>query len=114
MELFDKRMGKDKKESLELAEASRQEKWQAFSFVAGLFRCAANWGLVHPFPEQSKEDKEEGDRFIKKLEEFLKANLDPDKVDETREIPPNVIKGLAEMGAFAIKVPKEYGGLGMG
>ncbi|MDP3804216.1 MAG: acyl-CoA dehydrogenase family protein, partial [Candidatus Omnitrophota bacterium] len=113
MELFDKRMGKEKKESLELAESSRQEKWQKFSFVAGLFRGVTHWDLIHPSPEQPKQDKEEGDVFLKKLEEFLKANLDPDDVDQTREIPPHVMKGLAEMGAFAVKVPKEYNGLGL-
>jgi len=113
MELFDKRMGKEKKESLELAESSRQEKWQKFSFIAGLFRGVAHWGPIHPFPEQPGQDKEEGDVFLKRLEGFLKANLDPDDVDQTREIPPHVMKGLAEMGAFAIKVPKEYNGLGL-
>lgn len=113
MELFDKRMGKEKKESLELAESCRQEAWQEFSFTAGLFRGAVHWDLIHPFPEQSRQDKEEGDKFLKRLDEFLKANLDPDDVDQTREIPDIVIKGLVEMGGFAIKVPKEYDGLGL-
>ena len=114
MELFDKKMSKEKKESLELAEASREREWQHSSFVSELFKGGLRWDLISPFPEQSKEDKEEGDRFLTKLEAFLKVNLDPDAVDETREIPRAVLEGLAEMGAFAIKVPKEYGGLGMG
>ncbi len=113
MELFDKRMGKEKKESLEFAESCRQEEWQELSFIAGLFKGVTRWDLIDPFPEQSRQDKEDGDKFLKKLEEFLKANLDPDEVDQTREIPPHVIKGLVEMGAFAIKVPKEYDGLGL-
>lgn len=114
MELFDKKMGKDKRESLELAEASREQQWKYASFVSELFKGGLRWDLISPFPEQTKEDKEEGDRFLARLEEFLKSNLDPDAVDETREIPKNVIEGLAQMGAFAIKVPKEYGGLGFG
>jgi len=113
MELFDKRMGKEKKESLEFAEASRENEWKCPSFVGKLFQGALCWELIHPFPQQSKEDKEEGDRFLQKLEEFLKAHLNPDEVDITREIPAHVIKGLFEMGAFAMKIPKEYGGLGM-
>src|SRR3989338_6031607 len=113
MELFDKRMGKEKIESLELAEASRQQEWKCPSFVACLFQGRVSWDIIHPFPEQSKEDKEIGDDFLKELEEFLKANLDPDAVDETREIPEKVMKGLAEMGAFAMKVPKEFNGLGL-
>lgn len=114
MELFDKRMGKEKVESLELAEASRQQEWKCPSFVACLFQGRAPWGIIHPFPEQSKEDKAIGDDFLKKAESFLKANLDPDDVDITREIPKKVIEGLFEMGAFAVKIPKEYGGLGFG
>ena len=113
MELFDKHMGKEKKESLELAEAYRQKEWMLPSYVFRLFQGAPEWNLIHPFPEQSKEDKEEGDKLLKRLEEFLKANLNPDDVDVTREIPEGVVKGLVEMGAFAIKVPKEYGGLGL-
>ena len=114
MELFDKRMGKEKIESLELAEASRQQEWKCPSFVACLFQGRVSWDIIHPFPEQSKEDKEKGDEFLRKVEEFLKANLDPDEVDVTREIPEKVIKGLCDMGAFAVKIPKEYGGLGFG
>ncbi len=114
MEMFDKRMGKEKIESLELAEASRQKEWKCPSFVAGLFEGRVSWDLVYPFPEQSKEDEDAGREFLKKAEEYLKANLNPDDVDVTREIPAHVMKGLAEMGAFAVKVPKEYGGLGFG
>ena len=114
MELFDKRMGKEKIESLELAEASRQQEWRCPSFVACLFQGRVSWDIIHPFPEQSKEDKGRGDEFLKKVEEFLKANLDPDEVDVTREIPEKVMNGLFDMGAFAVKIPKEYGGLGFG
>ena len=113
MSIFDKRMGKEKKASFELAEDSRQSEWSSPSFVANLFIGKFPWELIHPFKEQAKKDKEEGDRYLEKLEKFLKDNLDPDEVDETREIPHKVIKGLFEMGAFAIKIPKEYGGLGM-
>ncbi len=114
MELFDKRMGKEKVESLELAEASRQQEWKCPSFVACLFQGRMPWDIIHPFPEQSKEEKAAGDDFLKKAEDFLKANLDPDDVDITREIPRKVIDGLFEIGAFAVKIPKEYGGLGFG
>lgn len=113
MELFDKHIGKEKKESLELAEASRQQEWHALSFVSCLFQGKIQWNLIHPFPEQSSDDKTQGDRFLNRLEEFLKANLNPDEVDQTREIPKEVINGLVELGAFAIKIPKEYGGLGL-
>lgn len=113
MEIFDKRMSEEKRRSLEVAEASREQTWKFPSFVARLFQGKVEWNLIHPFPEQSKEEKAEGDEFLKGIEEFLKANLNPDEVDKTREIPKKVMDGLRDMGAFAIKVPKKYDGLGM-
>lgn len=110
--LFDKRLSQESRESLELAEESRQAEWQHPSFVSGLFQGVLDWNLIYPFPQQSGEDKEKGDKFLIRLERFLKANLNPDQVDQTREIPKKVIAGLREMGAFALKIPNEYGGLG--
>lgn len=111
MSLFDKRMAKEERRSLELAEDSRQREWKHPSFISRLFQGAVDWNLIYPFPQQSPKDKEAGDKFLGKLEDFLKANLNPDEVDVTREIPQQVIKGLSEMGAFAMKIPKIYGGL---
>lgn len=48
-----------------------------------------------------------------KLMSFLTQNLDPEEVDATRTIPKNVIEEMGRMGIFALKVPKEYGGLGI-
>lgn len=110
--LFEKRLSQESRESLELAEESRQAEWQHPSFVSGLFQGALDWNLIYPFPQQSEEDKQTGDKFLIRLERFLKANLHPDKVDQTREIPKKVIVGLREMGAFALKIPTQYGGLG--
>jgi alkylation response protein AidB-like acyl-CoA dehydrogenase len=38
--------------------------------------------------------------------------VDPAQIDETGEYPEHVIEGLAELGAFGMKIPREYGGLG--
>ncbi|MFH1594033.1 MAG: acyl-CoA dehydrogenase family protein [Candidatus Omnitrophota bacterium] len=113
MSIFDKRLSKSKRESLELAEESRQDEWRYPSFVARLFQGKVEKGLIFPYPLQKEEDRKEGDRFLADLEKLLKDKLDPNRVDETREIPKEVIEKLFEMGAFAIKIPKEYDGLGM-
>jgi len=39
--------------------------------------------------------------------------VDSDAIDRNRKIPPEVIEGLKEIGAFGIKIPEEYGGLGL-
>src|SRR3970282_774394 len=110
--LFDKQVSQESRESLELAEESRQAEWQHPSFVSGLFQGTIDWKLIYPFPQQSEEDNHKGDKFLNQLEKFLRDNLDPERVDQTREIPEKVITGLREMGAFALKIPAQYGRLG--
>lgn len=113
MDMFGKKVGKEERASLEAAESSRQKEWKSGSFLRGLYEGRFLWDLVHPFPEQTPEDKRKGDAYLAALEKFLRGKLDPDEVDRTGEIPPEVIRGLFEMGAFALKVPEAYGGLGL-
>ncbi|MEM1282523.1 MAG: acyl-CoA dehydrogenase family protein [Chlamydiota bacterium] len=103
---------KEKIEALEIAESAREKEYRQPSFGGKLFMGDFDPSLLFPFPEQSEEDKRIGDEFIEKLEPFLRENLDPEEVDRTYEIPKKVLDGLAELGVFALKVPKEYGGLG--
>lgn len=39
--------------------------------------------------------------------------MDPDEIDRTGEIPEDVLRELAALGAFGIKIPTVYGGLGL-
>ena len=106
-----KGLSKGKRESLELAEDSREKEWNYPSFVRELFQGDLKWNLIFPFPKQTEEDKAVGDKYLGEIKDFLRSNLDPDEVDLSGKIPDSVIKGLADMGAFAMKVPFEYGGL---
>ncbi len=108
-----KGIDESKKQALEVAEESREKEWKQPSFLAQLFAGKCCWDMIFPFPEQSPEDRKVGDRFCQELEVFLRENLDPDAVDKTGEIPKKVLEGLAKLGCFAMKVPKEYGGLGL-
>lgn len=112
MNMFDKNISHAKKASLEFAEEQREEQWVHPSFALELFLGRADWPLIHPFPRQSEQDKLIGDEYLARLEAFLRKELDPDEVDRTGIIPDKVYKGLAELKAFAIKVPEEHGGLG--
>lgn len=114
MDLLDeKKIGKEKMKAMELAEDSREQEWKYPSFVAELFKGSVRWDLILPFPSQSAEEKKIGDEFIAKVEVVLKKYIDPDKVDETGDIPPDAIKELAKLGCFALKIPKEYQGQGL-
>ena len=103
----------NKKEAMDLAEEAREEGWENPSFVGELFMGRFHPEYIDPFPVQSEADKKIGNEYIAQLEDFLKNNLDPDEVDRTRELPRHVIDGLVKLGAFAMKIPKEYGGLGL-
>jgi alkylation response protein AidB-like acyl-CoA dehydrogenase len=99
--------------SIQVAEESRELDWKSKSFMGSMFMGDLDIGLAYPFPEQTKSDKEEGDEVIAKFDAWAKLNLDGDLIDKAQEIPPHVWQGLARLGLFGIKIPKEYGGLGL-
>jgi alkylation response protein AidB-like acyl-CoA dehydrogenase/3-hydroxyacyl-CoA dehydrogenase len=104
------KMSAGQRAALELTEGAR-EATQAPSFISGLFMGSADF--PRPFPLQSMKDRDQGDAFLQKLETVLRDKVDPDEIDRTGEIPACVIEELAKLGAFGIKVPPQYGGLGL-
>lgn len=102
----------EKRQSLEVTEEAREKEWLHPSFGAQLFMGDFKYDLVSPYPEQSAEDKKIGDDLTEEFMAYLEKNLDPEEVDATRTIPQNVIDEMGRLGIFALKVPKEYGGLG--
>jgi alkylation response protein AidB-like acyl-CoA dehydrogenase len=107
------KMSKGQREALELAEASRDPLDDRGSFASNLFVGRYDFARIYPWPAQSEEDRAAGAEFLQKLENYLREHVDADEIDRTGEIPPENFKGLAEIGAFGIKVPKKYGGLGL-
>ena len=99
-------------EAMEVAEASRETEWEKPSFVGDLFLGKLNLDLIHPFPEQPAADKAEADEFLAKMERFLAENVDAEEIDRKGEYDYELFKGFNELGAWGMKIPKEYGGLG--
>jgi len=100
-------------EAREVAEAAREKEWTAPSFVRELFEGSFRLDLVHPFPEPDPADLQRAKPFMERLERFMRERVDSDKIDREGKIPTDVVKGLGEIGAFGIKIPTEYGGLGL-
>jgi alkylation response protein AidB-like acyl-CoA dehydrogenase len=96
----------------EVAEAAREQEWRD-SFVKELFEGHLRLDLIHPFPEPSPGDVAKAQPFLDRLERFLRDQVDGDRIDREGRIPPEVVRGLQEMGAFGIKIGEEYGGLGL-
>ncbi len=105
------KMSKEQAAALEMAEAARSVT-EYRSFAGDLFMGRFDLAHVYPFPDQSAADIEAGKPFLTELEKILRT-VDGDKIDETGEIPDELIERLAKLGAFGIKIPKEYGGLGL-
>src|SRR5256714_9915786 len=100
-------------EAREVAEAAREQEWAAPSFVRDLFLGKLRMDLIHPYPEQDPDEVARAKPFLDKLERFLREDVDSDRIDREGEIPEAVIQGLRDLGAFGIKIPREYGGLGL-
>ncbi len=98
-------------ESRRVAEEARETEWAGRGFIRELFLGNFGLPLIHPFPERAPDTPEFAE-FYGKLEKFLKEEVDAVAIDQTGEYPESVLKGLAEIGAYGIKIPKEYGGLG--
>ena len=98
-------------ESRRVAEESRETSWKNPSFMKELFLGNFRFDLIHPYPERT-EWRPEFEAFFDKLSVFLRDTWDAVEVDHTGEYNPDHIAQLAEMGAFGMKIPTEYGGLG--
>jgi hypothetical protein len=107
------KMSAGQRAALELSESARETAQAERGFVGGLFMGRCQMERMRPFPTQQPEDRDQGDAFLARLRDFLAAHADPDEIDRTGEIPGEVLEGLAKLGAFGIKVPVEYGGLGL-
>jgi len=107
------KMSPGQRAALELSEAARETAQAERGFVGGLFMGRCQMEQVRPFPMQADSDRERGEAFVGRLRNYLAEQVDPDEIDRTGEIPGEVIEGLANLGAFGIKIDTEYGGLGL-
>ena len=107
------KMSAGQRAALEMTEAARDDRERNTGFAASLFNGSPLSDRILPFPMQSLEDRDQGDAFLSRLKAFLDANVDPDAIDREGEIPDEVLEGLAKLGAFGIKIPVKYGGLGL-
>jgi hypothetical protein len=96
-------------ESRELAEQSREQDWNGKSFLRNLFLGDLRIDWIDPFPETKLSD--EYWVFHHRFERFLKG-VDSSRIDEEGQYGDDVLKGLADLGCFGMKIDKKYGGLG--
>ncbi|UKA58502.1 acyl-CoA dehydrogenase family protein [Arthrobacter sp. FW306-2-2C-D06B] len=99
-------------EARAVAEAARDTEWNRPSFAKGLYLGDFDLGLIHPWPQPRAEDVERGEEFMAKLAEFC-GTMNGRTIERDAKIPDEYLAGLTELGVFGMKIPREYGGLGL-
>ncbi len=99
-------------EAREVAEAARETEWTSPSFVRELFAGNLQLDLIHPYPMRDPVEEARARPFLERLDALLQR-VDGDRIERERGIPDDIVAELKAIGAFGIKIPKEYGGLGL-
>jgi alkylation response protein AidB-like acyl-CoA dehydrogenase len=97
----------------QVAEEARETSWELPSFGRQLFLGDFQLDLIHPHPVPDEESVKRGEEFCARLRKFSETSIDGAVIERDAQIPDDVIKGLAEMGAFGMKISPTYGGLGL-
>jgi alkylation response protein AidB-like acyl-CoA dehydrogenase len=100
------------KEARDVAEQARETEWEHPSFARELFLGRFRPELIYPHPPPDPVEEARAKPFLDKLKAFM-DKVDSEEIDRTGEIPESLVQELRDMGAFGIKIPKEYGGLGL-
>ena len=101
------------REARQIAEEARETGWDQPSFGKQLFLGDFRLDLIHPHPRPSEESSRRGEEFCARLREFCEASVDGPLIERDARIPDEVVRGLAAVGAFGMKVAPEYGGAGL-
>jgi len=97
----------------QVAESARETEWRQPSFARELFLGRLRMDLLYPAPTPDPVQQRRGDEFLQTLRAFLTDNVDPEVIERDARIPDEVVEGLKRIGAFGMKISREYGGLGL-
>ena len=101
------------REARQVAEEAREAGWLQPSFGKQLFLGDFRLDLIHPHPRPSEESSRRGEEFCARLREYCEASVNGALIERDARIPDEVVKGLAAVGAFGMKIAPEFGGLGL-
>src|SRR5690625_4517234 len=96
-----------------VAEQSRQTEWTKESFAKQLYLGDFRPDLVWPRVEADQEQHARGEEFLDRLAAHLREHVDGARIEAEDFISDEVLAGLIDLGVFGIKIPTDYGGLGL-
>lgn len=98
--------------SREVAESARETEWNRPSFAKGLYLGRCDISLIHPLPSSTYTENDDGEQFLSRLTSILRT-MDGQRIERDSLIPDEYLRDLAAAGVFGIKIPKDFGGLGL-
>src|SRR4029453_7219588 len=101
------------RQARQTAEAAREIEWRKPSFGKELFLGRVRLDLIDPWPAASAESVARAEPFLAKIAEFAEKHVDNAQIERDAFVPDEVLRGLAELGAFGMKIDQKYGGLGL-
>ncbi len=99
-------------EAREVAESARETEWSSPSFLKELFGGNLRLDLIHPYPTPDPEEEARARPFLERMDTLLQR-VDGDEIEREQGIPDDIVDELKAIGAFGIKIPTEYGVLGL-
>jgi alkylation response protein AidB-like acyl-CoA dehydrogenase len=97
----------------QVAEEARESRWDRPSFGRELFLGHLRLDLIDPLPPVDPDESRRGEEFLVRLREFCETEADGRLIERESRIPDELINRLKDLGAFGMKIPREYGGLGL-
>jgi alkylation response protein AidB-like acyl-CoA dehydrogenase len=70
-------------------------------------------GTCAGYPPPPPEPGPDAEVYLARLEAYVRSEVDGARIEREARIPDEVVHGLARLGAFGMKIDKEYGGLGL-
>src|SRR5258707_5850341 len=101
------------REARQTAEAAREVGWHLPSFGKQLFLGDFRLDLIHPHPHPRADAAARGEEFCARMRAFCEHSVDSTQIEHDAGIPDEVIRGLAALGAFGMKISPDFGGLGL-
>jgi acyl-CoA dehydrogenase family member 9 len=85
----------------------------ATGFAKPLFRGEFRGDALFPYPELSEAERPGVEASVAAVREFADTHIDAAAIDREADIPPSVIRGLADLGVLGMAAPIEWGGRGI-
>ncbi len=94
------------REARQVAEAARETEWGKPSFGKELFLGRFRLDLIDPWPQPDPDRTARAEEFLGRLERYLRSEVDGTRIERDAFIPDEVFHGLAQLGAFGMKIDR--------